>query len=214
MVTAFDIVYYVIYSACLITSFAARKSSIPGLFYLRLLLLAGIISEIIVEFLQHYQRDDNLPYYFYIPLEYILLLCFYAKYSGNKLFIRSLVASGVLYILIYFYLAIYRYGFTGYPSIIYNLSCFLNTIWISLLLFNLNILPERRIWAHPVFIIFSAFLIFFAGIFFFNAGYPLLLKRNTQLAASVRNYTNIVINYILYLLLAVGFLCSGKIRNY
>lgn len=214
MLTQHDIVYYTIYLICLYFCFKARANSIPGFLYLRLILCAGLVTEIAVEILQYYQSDDNKPYYLYIPLEYCLLVLFYAENTGKKLFKNVLYSSIVVYLGICFLFLIFQYNFSGYPSAIYNTSCFLNTIWVTILFFDIEIIDDLPITQLPLFWIYTALLIFYAGIFFFNGVYNYFLKNNTQIAEDLRIYINTGLNYVLYSILTYGFICSKSTMKY
>lgn len=214
MITRFDIIYYTIYIITLFLSFKARVALIPGLSFLRFMLCFGLGTEITVEILEYLKMDSNPPYYIYIPVEYYCLVQFYIINTINIRTRKFLHASLPFYFIGALLLSIFYNRFSSYPSVIYNISCFLNCIWISLLLFNFNMGDGKRIWKHPLFIILSAYLIFFSGVFFFNTTYSYLLKKDSTLADDLRNYTNITINYILYILLSYGFICSASTRKY
>lgn len=209
-ITLLDVVYYFIYGICLYLSFNASKQNLPGIDFLRLMLVIGLVTEVNVEGLQYLKREENGPYYIYIPLEYLCLVLFYTQQTENKIFKTILHSSVPLYFLMALPLGILYYRLQGYPSLVYNISCLLNSVWISLLLFNFSGSDGQQLWKNPSFIALSALLIFFAGIFFFNLAYPYLNKTNPIHARNFRNYTNISLNYLLYSLLSYAFLCSMR----
>lgn len=213
MLTTFDVVYYAIYIACLVLSFKAREATIPGLPFLRFMFCFGLGTEATVELLQAVRHDDTPPYYLYIPVEYYCLTQFYKRNTAAVFLVKALNISVPLYFLSALLLAIYRYRFSGYPSVVYNISCFLNIVWITLLLFNFKMGDGQEIWRQPLFVILSALLIFFAGVFFFNLVYAYLQEKDPALAKNLRTYINIVLNFILYLLLSYGFICSANKRK-
>lgn len=210
MFTTFDYIYYAIYLFCLYASFKAKGTSIPGLTFLRFILVFGLAIEAIVEILQFLKKDDTPPYYVYIPVEYCCLAFFYRQNTESLGFKKALLFSIPIYLIAAITLSIFHYRLSGYPSLLYNISCFFSTVWICLLLFNFNKGNGKEIWTHPLFIILSAFLIFFAGIFFFNPAYTYVQKKDPMLAANLRIYINTILNYILYILLSYGFLCSAN----
>jgi hypothetical protein len=213
MVTSYDIPYYVIYLLCLVLSLKARQRNIPGLFFLQLMLTSGLITEIIVEFYQYLNLNSNRPYYVYIPLEYCCLVLFYTRNTNNKMFKTIMVFSIFGFILMAFILSLFHYHFETYPSLIYNASCFLNTIWVGLLLYSLTPDQSAKLLKHPIFILYAGLIIFFAGIFFFNASYNYFLAKDKNIAEYLRNNTNIILNYILYLSMSYGFICSIRIKK-
>jgi hypothetical protein len=214
MITVQDIFYYLIYCICLIFSYLAKKENIPGLTYLRLLLWFGLATEACVEVLQFQKAEENIPYYFYLPLEYGLLVFFYHANSKRQLLKTVLFTSIFIFFIVSILLSSIQYQFHGYPSTIFNISCILNTAWIILLFFDLNFIEKIPITKLPLFWIYSALLIFFAGMFFYNGIYTYFLKEDTVLANNLRKYISITLNYILYLLLTYAFICSKTIRKY
>lgn len=213
MLTVYDIIYYLIYIVCLYFCFRARETNIPGFLYIKLMLCCGLVTEIAVEIFQYNKLDDNKPYYFYIPLEYCLLVLFYASNTNSKLFKNVLYSSIAVYLAICFFL-IFRFSFSIYPSAIYNASCVLNTIWVIILFFDLGSINDLPITRLPLFWIYTALLIFYAGIFFFNGAYNYFLQNDSILAKDLRNYINTGLNYVLYSTLTYGFICSGNIKKY
>lgn len=214
MLTSYDIIYFIIYITCLFSSFKARVKNIPGFLYIRLMLCCGLITEIAVEVCQYYKLEDNKPYYFYIPLEYCLLIFFYAANTTKKIFKNILFSSIVIYLAICFLLVLSYTSFKRYPSSIYNVSCALNTVWITFLFFDLTSIDGLKITRIPLFWIYTALLVFFSGIFFFNGAYNYFLQTDTSLAKELRDYINTGLNYFLYSVLTYGFICSAKTRKY
>lgn len=214
MITIYDIFYYLIYGICLYFSFKARENNIPGLIFLRLMLCFGLFTEIIVEILQYHNLEENWPYYLYIPLEYILLLLFYTKNLRSNLLKKIAFSSTLLYLMIYSFFVFFQYHFKGYPSSIYNTSCLLNVIWLIILFFGLEFVEHLPVTSLPLFWIYTALLVFFAGIFFFNGAYNYFVQRDSDLAKDLRNYINTGLNYILYSVLTYAFVCSKNIRKY
>src|SRR5438105_6198419 len=99
MLTPSDIAYYIIYTFCLYFSFRARRSNIPGLNILRLLLCCGLVNEIAVEIRQYLKFEENLSHYFYIPIEYILLVFYYIKNTDNKYLKNAMKLSLIIYLI-------------------------------------------------------------------------------------------------------------------
>lgn len=210
MLSTSDIIYYALYVPCLFLSFKAKEKSVHGISFLRIILCLGLVAEIATVVLKGLHKEDNGPYYLYIPAEYFCLVFFYKQNTSNEKIKKFLTASLPVYFIAAVLLSVFHYHFRGYPSLLYNINCFFNSIWISLLLFNFDTGAEKEIWKQPLFIILSAFLIFFAGIFFFNPVYVTVQKRDPLLAINLRVYINTGLNYILYILLAYGFVCSAK----
>jgi hypothetical protein len=214
MPTLSDIVYYIILLIAVVMSFKARQSNIPGLYILRLLLCIAFTNEMITQLLRILNLNDNLPNYFYIPLEYVLLVVFYRKNTKNKLFQKIMALSIVIYIFSIVAPMIFYSGFEKFPSGIYNISCGFNILWISILFFNLQTLERLSMTSIPMFWILTSFLTFYSGIFFFNSVYNYFIDHDNGLARILRTYINTSLNNLLYLLLIYAFVCSWKLKKY
>ncbi|MVT09387.1 hypothetical protein [Chitinophaga tropicalis] len=215
MITTYDIFYYLIYIICLFCSIKAREEHIPGLLFLRLLLYCGLITEGIVEIMQYYElkRSENIPYYFYIPTEYFLLVFFYAKNTTRPLLKKIMLSSTGIYLGICSYIVARQQGMVEYPAWVYSSSCVLNTIWVTLLFLEMQYVESTGITRLPVFWIYTGLLVFYASVFFFNGPYSYLLKANSGLADTLRTRLNITMNYVLYLTLTYGFICSLRMKR-
>jgi len=135
MITNADIIYYLVYLSSLILSFMASDKKVAGLFFLRMILVLGLLTEIIVEILQYLNTNENPPYFIYIPLEFLLLCLFYARQSSKPRLARIIKSTGFLFLIISAILGLIN-GYEKYPSILYNISCFINSLFKSFLLFG------------------------------------------------------------------------------
>lgn len=214
MITGFDIVYYSIYLLCLLASLRASSKTLPGLLFLQMILIFGLVTEGMVEVLQYYKANENFPYYIYIPLEYILL-CFFFRANTNKPFLRKLLMYSVVpYLLFSIFLSVFKYNFASFPAYVYNANCFLSIIWLVIMLLNLEIVNNLTPVRIPAFWVFTSFLVFYAGIFFFNGAYNYFLKKDPTIADHLRNYVNTGLNYVLYSVLTYAFICSANMKKY
>ncbi|HRH47840.1 MAG TPA: hypothetical protein PLP23_03790 [Panacibacter sp.] len=158
--------------------------------------------------------DDNPPHYFYIPFEYLLLTLFYRKNTKSLVLKKIMLWSIYGYIFFAIVFNIIDNKFEHYPSGIYNVSCVFNIIWIGLLLYDLENLENLEIISVPMFWILASLLLFYSGIFFFNASYNYFIKTDTALAINLRTYVNTMLNNILYLTLAYAFSCSWRNKKF
>jgi len=216
MPTLSDYIYYAFLLAAIIMSFKARKANIPGLVILRLVLCIGFMNEMIAQSFKTWGISNNISHYFYIPLEYFILVFFYSKNTKSKILKNAMIASTGLYILIVLPIIIttYRPLDYPYPSIIYNINCTFNILWISILMFNLATPDFRPITSVPVFWIFSGMLTFYAGIFFFNGAYNYFMNQDAALAKALRDYINTALNNLMYLVFTYAFYLSWKNTKY
>lgn len=214
MLTNSDIIYYLVYSTCLIFSFRAREVNIPGLVYLRLILCLGLVNEMVVESLQYLHKEENPSNYIYIPIEYFLLVLFYIQNTHKKRFRKALYLSIPLYVIVTVLFIVYRYHFKGYPSAIYNVSCLLNTIWLVRLFLDIDVVDHLPVFKLPLFWLYTALLIFYSGLFFFNGAYGFFVDHDSKIAESLRGYIALGLNYILYSVLTYAFICSRAMKKY
>ena len=197
-------------------SFKARKANIPGLAILRIILFAGFTNEMISQALKIFHLNENIPHYFYIPLEYCLFVLFYCSISKNKQLRQMMRWSVFVYMLVVAFIVITHYKtlLYPYPSQIYNIECGLNILWGSILLFNLETKEDVSITAVPIFWIISGLLIFYAGIFFFNVVYNYFVAHDKILANALRTYVNTTLNNLLYLSFLYAFYSSWTNKKY
>lgn len=80
------------------------------------------------------------------------------------------------YVILAFCLGLFYYHFKEYPSLVYNISCLLNILWITLVLYKLKPVDQVRITSQHMFWVLSALLVFYAGIFFLTAPIITCLK--------------------------------------
>jgi hypothetical protein len=216
MPTLSDYIYYAFLLAAIIMSFKARKANIPGLVILRLVLCIGFVNEMIAQALKMSDISNNISHYFYIPLEYFLLVFFYRVHAKTMYLKNAMIASAGIYILIALPIIIFNYRPLDYPypSMIYNINCTFNILWISILMFNLATPDFRPITSVPVFWIFSGMLTFYAGIFFFNGAYNYFMNQDATLAKALRDYINTALNNLMYLVFTYAFYVSWKNTRY
>lgn len=212
--TIYDKYYFTIYIICLVFSMMARGFNIPGLLYLRLILYCGFVTEVSIEILQYYKQDNNTPYYFYLTIEYCLLVLFYGKNTYNRILRNCMYGSIVFYLVSCLWLVIFKYDAEDIPASIYKISCALNVIWITILFLNIPYTTDVVITRYPLFWILTALLVFYAGTFFFNAAYSYFYEKNNEVAKAIRNYINNGLNFFLYLTLSYAFLCSWRMKEY
>ncbi len=205
-----ETLYFIIYIICLCFCFKAGDTNIQGLTYIRIMLCCGFLTEVAVLIFKTYHFNENRLYYVYIPVEYCLLVFFYAENTSKKLLKSILHFSIVAYLAICYLFISFDGDVAVYPASIYNSSCFLNTVWITILFFDFENKEDIPITRLPLFWIYTGLLIFYAGIFFFNGAYNYFVKNDFDLAKKLRLYINTGLNYVLYSVLTYSFLCSKK----
>jgi len=213
MLTPTDIIYYFVYLVCLVFSFI-KTGNLKGIAIIRSVLILGLANELFVEWLQYLGKEENFSHFIYIPAEYFLLCFFYLQHTQNRIIRHLIIYSLPVYLLAVFFLSLKVYSFETYPSIIYNIGCILSTIWLTLIMFNIDIVDNKPLVQIPVFWLFSGLLIFYAGVYFFNTAYAFLIADSPSLAWELRIYINLGLNIILYTSWTYAFICSAKMKNY
>jgi len=214
MITKADIIYYSIYILCVCLSCIANSHNLKGLVFIKTILFLGLINETIVEIFQFYKTNENISHFIYIPCEYILMCCFFLKNTNSIVLKRLIYLSIPIYLGLAISLAAFYYKFQSYPSIIYNLVCFFGIIWSTLLLYRMDFLSYVHVLKTPAFWVLTGTLIFYSGVFFFNAVYNYYLSKNMRFASNLRTYINVTLNCIFYLFLCYSFICSIKVKKY
>lgn len=209
-----DYIYFSIYFLCFLLSFFAKKANLPGLRLLRILLFAGLINEMTYEYGKGNHLNSQFTNFLYIPLEYFLLCFFYGKQTKKDWLKKCIWLSIGLYILVWFYYSFFYYHFKTYPSIVYNLGCFFSIIWIVTIIYDLDPIKELPITLLPIFWILCGLLIFYSGVFIYNAVSNTIRKTDEALAENLRIYINVTCNNILYLSWIYAFICSIKMKKY
>jgi len=214
MFTITDIIYYLLFCTAMILSFKATEQNLRGLIFLRALLICGLINELTVEFLDYYTVYGYATYHFYVPLEYVLLSCFFIKFISNKRIRQIIALSLIVYFTIDIYYSTHYYSLKNYPAIPYNIGCFFSVIWAVFVLFTLEVRRSIKVTSLPIFWICAGLIIFYLGVFFYNAVYNHLIHEKTALAKSLRLIINLNLNYLFYIIWSYAFICSIRLKKY
>ena len=209
-----EIAYYIIFVIATALSFMATAQNLRGLSLLRGLLISGLINEFISDYLKSKSVNPNPGNHFYVAVEYILLSLFFVANSQGTKLNRFIVISIPLYLTTWVLLTIFYCHLSDYPSITYNISCFFTIIWAVMVMFTMEAKEGIKITALPFFWICSGIIIFYMGVFFYNAVYNSLLVEKTALAISLRRLINMNLNYLFYIVWSYAFICSIRLKKY
>jgi len=208
-----DVIYYILFTTALILSFMAAKENFRGLNYLRILLVVGLVSELIVDAMDHFTEYPNLFYYIYIPFEFIILSLFFKKSTDNKLLKTVILYSISAYSVIVIGIISYH-SVSDYPGIIYNIGCTFILIWAVTMLFTFEVKNGLTLIKLPFFWICTGLIILYSGVFFYNSVYNYLLEEQTDLAKRLRILVNLNLNYLFYIIWSYAFICSIRLKKY
>ena len=209
----YNVIYYLLFVCALYLSFKASITNLIGLKAIRILLVGGLVSEIVVDILKYHEKSYNFIYYFYLPFEFMLLLVLFFRENINKSNKRIELVLAVVYFILYLILIFYYYDFSQYPSIIYNVGSFLIIPLLIHSLFSLDQNGSIKITDLPNFWIFTGLLVLYSGVIFYNAVYNYLLQEKTELAKSLRLVINLNLNYIFYSTWSYAFICSIRLKK-
>lgn len=192
----------------------ATEKNLRGLFYLRILLVCGLVNELTSDVMRYYTQWGDAPDHFYIPLEYILLSLFFITVSSNSLVKKIISISIPVYLVLSVYFSVTHYTLKSYPAIPYNIGCFFTILWAVFTMFTLEVKEDLKVTSLPIFWICTGIIIFYMGVFFYNAVYNYLLKEKTALANSLRSIINLNLNFLFYIIWSYAFICSIRLKKY
>lgn len=190
------------------------KSQNKSLRLFPLILLIGNIVEIIV-MIKKSNGSTSYPFYYhlYIPVEYLLLAFFYYYNFERNWVKKSILFSIPLFIVICFYLTKYSSSEGEYPTMQFNLEGIVLIILSVSNLFSLRAEEDSIIYKQPLFWIDIALLLFYTGNFFLMGSYNQLISSNPDLAKQYFKFINNSLNYSLYILFIVAFICSRQVKK-
>lgn len=209
----FFIVYLVILSASFIASFLSWKT-LPGRFRLFSLMLG--VTLIIESFAFYYLFYAKVPtqfmYHFYLPLTYGILAYIYAGNVQAAWLKKLILVSIPGFAALHLYLTLFVQKLHAVNSYAVVVASFLIVALALQFFFQLLQQEESSVplLRNPLFWISSGNLIFYAGVFFLMGLLNFIMRELPDLAPKLM-YINYSLNYILYTLYSIGFLCT--IRN-
>lgn len=211
---SWEIIYHFLLLAALFVSLLVFKSENKSLRLFPLILLIGNVIEIIV-IIEKGKGNTNYPffYHFYIPIEYVVLALFYYLNSERKWVKKSILVSIPIYILICIWLTNSALSREEYPSLQFNLEGVLLIVLAISNLFSLKGEEDLIITRHPLFWIDLAMLLFYTGNFFLMGSYNQLISSNPEIAKQYFKFINNSLNYSLYILFIIAFICSRPVKK-
>ncbi|MBD0288919.1 MAG: hypothetical protein ICV79_26370, partial [Flavisolibacter sp.] len=165
MLNATDGIYYLLIAACIVLSFRTDTERLKGIKWLRWLLSVAFAGEFLNEFIDHFTPYGNVFYHLYIPFEFFALSRFLLENIPIKMIKKIMLVVTPLYFLFCFYYSAKVHGSRAYPSMQYNVDCFIIAILTLIALLNIQADVRYDITALPVFWICSGLLVFYTGIF-------------------------------------------------
>jgi hypothetical protein len=176
------------------------------------LLILSIVVEAIRDLLFR-KHNGMFLYHIYIPLEYAFISIYFTGFWNGSVKKNIIKWSSVIFLFFSIFISIKIIPVQKLPSIQSNVESILITILASFTLINIPIDEGKPIFYIPAFWICIGFILFYAGDFIINGTYNIIQKDNVKLAARLNETMNYIFNYLFYLLLTIGFLCSKAIRK-
>ncbi len=105
-------------------------------------------------------------------------------------------------------------GYNNFPGIQLNIIAVLLIMNSLVILYTLDAKDKTPIYQRPIFWITTSTLIFYCSLFALNGTYNYLLKNNESLAKKLNLLINNNLNFMYYLLLIIGLLCSKQNKKY
>jgi hypothetical protein len=180
--------------------------------YLYWFIVFGTFIEITNKLLRKFFHvKNNMPLgHFYITVSFIFLALFFL--FELKDFVSKKIIAGIiiLYVLFSAYIILFIQSYLDYPSISGAVSALLLVSFAILLYANVMREGKIKVLSDSSLIwINSAVLIYYSGNFFFYILFNFILHYSRDFLIKTLNFFS-VLNFIFYVLLAVGLYKAGK----
>ncbi len=150
-------------------------------------------------------RDNRPALHFYVMIEFLLITLFYA-FSLKGFILKNVVRVVIVLFEIYCLInIIFIQGLFEYPET--RIVEGLLMVSFSLVFFSKTMLEIeiRNLYKEPKIWINTAVLFYFAGNFFFNILYSIMLENSVQFLRLIIAWFYSGLNMIFYLMIATGF---------
>lgn len=205
-------IYFFLLFVCLIASALYYKND-RSLLYILLLLFFSIITEVGGIICQHNKTNYYPLYHIFTPIEYSLIALFFCT-NNNSITLKKLIYYSIpMFVIFSIVCSIFFIPLNNYPGFQYNIEGILVIAWSLTSLFSSRPDYKTSFYSHVLFWIASGFFIFHSGIFFINGVFNYFFMGKNNLLTSIHTIINTIFNYILYIFILIGILCSRKIEK-
>lgn len=198
---------------CLIISIFSYKNE-RSLYVFPYLLSVSLLAELSTLLLLKLKLEYNIIYHFYIPLEYCLWSFYFYLVIKNSILKRIILYSIPTFVIISVVFSLEVVQIQKYPNFQTNIEGILLIIWATYTIFNIEVKANLNIARLPVFWICVAALVYNCGIFSYIGAYNYICESRPGLTNDLKFYILNLLNYFLYTLLSIAFICSQKTRKY
>lgn len=205
-------IYFALLLTCLVSVALYYKKN-KSLIYILLLLIFSILTEVGGLICQYFQRNYYPLYHLFTPIEYSLIANFFYLNHNSITFKKLIFYSIPIFIIFSILCSTFFIPLNNYPGFQYNIEGILVITWSLTSLFKLSPKNTTPLYSHTLFWIASGFFIFHTGIFFINGVFNYFFMEKNDILTHIHTIINVAFNYILYIFILVGILCSRKIAK-
>lgn len=209
---------YELYLGILAISFIAsilNRKNLPSYFWLFSLLLGlTIVNESIAYYFLYYTHPVRRPfflYHFFIPVYYSLLAGVYYYYFEKPGVKKIVLYSIPVFIGVNVVLSLTLQKMDVVNTYAFMLLTVLVLSWVLYYFYELmREYKSPSLTRMPFFWINAGNLFFYPGMFFLMSFLNVLIENDPALLSILYNLINRLMNYLLYTLFTIGFLCTVR----
>ncbi|UAY51549.1 hypothetical protein [Ferruginibacter albus] len=209
------IIYYIIlFTACILSVIRIKHDR--RLLVFAILLITSLSEELLFEVLEYKKVGKNFYfiYHFFAPV-YYGLFAYYFSLAVPKGKIRNSIRISIpLFTIATLAISFSQESFKVFPGVQLNIIGVLLIINSLIALFQLDVRDRTPLLRRPIFWISISTLFFYSVLFSLNGFFNYLMKHNFNLAVNLYQLLNNNLNYLYYLLIIIGMLCSKPIQKY
>lgn len=199
------IYYLLLFLAAILALLPARYDR--SVYFIFALLLTALVEELFF----HYVHD-YIIYHLYVPVYYDLFVCYFiANIRIRRM--RYLLGWSLVVFPVFSLVLSTLTGFQLFPSYQINSISVLLILICLIALYTMDVEDETPIVRRPLFWISISTLIFYSSDFIVIGLRSYLSKYNKDLADSLNQTVQRGLNYLYYLLIIIGMLCSRSARK-
>jgi hypothetical protein len=210
----FIIYYVVLTTACLLSVIRIKHDR--RLLVFSAMLICSLAEELLFEFLEdsHICQNCFFIYHIYLPI-YYCLFAFYFSLTIPTGKIRTLMRLSIpFFAILTLALSLSHGNFKNFPGVQLDIMSVLLIINSIIVLFLLDATDITPLYRRPVFWIAASTMIFYTVLFLLNGFFDYLFNNDKDLARDLNKFLNNNINYLYYLLIIIGMICSKPRKRY
>ena len=209
------IIYYIILFIALLLSVARIKHD-KKLLVFSIMLACTLFQEILGGYLEFKKAGNHIffIYHIFAPVYYGLFACYFSSampYGRARSLLRlSIPLFAALSICISFW----QGSVESFPGIQLNIMSILLIAGSMTVLFQLDVRDKMPLFHRPIFWISISTMFFYAALFSLDGFVNYLSAHDPKLGNDLTVFLNINLNYLYYLLIIIGMLCSKPRMKY